>query len=220
MHAHDRLPNDLVLDAARRPAELLAFLHLQPGNRVAELGALTGYTTELLAHAVGPTGVVFAHNVHVVLERFAAKPLAARLARPVNACVVPLDRDLDDPLPDEANNLDLVLINIFYHDALWLHADRTRMNQAVFRALRPGGRYVVIDSSARPGSGIEDAISLHRIDEDFVRNEVTQAGFELVAEGHFFRNPDDARDWNPAAKQPNRVRGSNDCFVLAFAKPD
>lgn len=77
--------------------------------RVAELGALTGYTTELLARAVGPSAVVFAQNVHTVLERFAARPLLERLARPVNACVLAVDRELDDPLPALASDLDLIL---------------------------------------------------------------------------------------------------------------
>src|SRR5690349_21509998 len=60
--APGRLAEDRALDATRRPAELLAFLQVRPGMRVAELGAMTGYTSELLARAVGPTGTVFAQN--------------------------------------------------------------------------------------------------------------------------------------------------------------
>lgn len=219
MNNHERLARDIALDPARKPAELLAFLALTPGMRVAELGALTGYTTELLARAVGPSGVVFAENVHTVLERFAARPLAERLARPVNACVLAVDRELDDPLPAHASELDLVLINVFYHDAVWLKADRDQMNRAVFRALRPGGRYVVVDSSARPHSGLADSLRLHRIDEALVRTEVERAGFRLAAESTFLRNPKDPRDWNSASLDPRHPRGSNDCFVHGYEKP-
>ena len=99
--ADDRSAADRALDAGRRPEALLQFTDVQLGMRVAELGAGGGYTTELLARAVGPTGVVYAQNSRFILERFAAKPWAERLAKPVMANVVRVDRDFDDPLPPE-----------------------------------------------------------------------------------------------------------------------
>ncbi|HZS40567.1 MAG TPA: SAM-dependent methyltransferase [Polyangia bacterium] len=217
--AADRLDADRALDAGRKPAELLAFLRVAPGMRVAELGAGRGYTTELLARAVAPNGVVYAQNPPALARLFGADPLAERLARPVNAKVVRSDREFDDPLPPEARDLDLVLINAFYHDAVWMKSDRDRMNRAVFAALKPGGRYVVSDSSARPGSGVADAQTLHRIDEQVVREEVARAGFKLEAESDLLRNPADTRDWSASPRAAGERRGTSDRFTLAFVKP-
>lgn len=100
--APDRSEADRALDAGRHPAEMLAVFAVAPGMKVAELGAGGGYTAELLARAVGPTGVVFAQNSKFILERFAAKPWAERLAKPVMKRVVRVDREFDDPLPPEA----------------------------------------------------------------------------------------------------------------------
>jgi predicted methyltransferase len=217
--AADRTEADRKLDGGRRPVELLHFLRVSPGMKVAELFAGGGYTAELLARAVAPTGVVYGHNTQAVLARFAEKPWRERLARPVNRFIVRVDRELDDPLPPEARGLDLVVSNIIYHDAVWQGVDRAKMNGAVFDALRPGGRYVVCDSSAKPGTGTEAAQTLHRIDEALVRGEIEAAGFKLVEEGQFLRNPDDTRDWNSSPGAAGERRGTSDRFCLAFAKP-
>ena len=215
----DRTEADLKLDAGRKPAELLAFLDISPGMKVAELFAGGGYTTELLARAVGPNGVVYGQNTRFVLQRFAEKPWSQRLTRPVNRNVVRVDRELDDPLPPEAKDLDLVVSNIIYHDTVWQKVDRPKMNAAVFAALKHGGRYVVCDSSAQPGSGTTAAESLHRIDELVVRQEVPAVGFKLVEQGSFLRNPEDKRDWNSSPMAAGAKRGTSDRFCLAFAKP-
>jgi predicted methyltransferase len=217
--APDRTEADRQLDPGRKPVELLRFLKLRPGMKVAELVAGGGYTTELLARAVAPTGLVYGQNTPFILERFAAKPWGERLARPVNVNVVRADRPLEDPLPPEARDLDLVVSNIVYHDAVWQNVDRTKMNRAVFTALRSGGRYVICDSSAKPGTGAAAAETLHRIDEQLVRAEVAAAGFRLVEEGNFLRNPNDPRDWNSAPMAAGERRGTSDRFCLAFEKP-
>jgi len=116
-------------------------------------------------------------------------------------------------------DLDAVLIVLLYHDTVWMKVDRARMNRAVFDALAPGGVYGVVDHSARPGSGVSAAESLHRIEEATVRSEVESAGFQLAAEGDFLRNPDDARDWSPSPRTAGERRGTSDRFVLSFVKP-
>src|SRR5690606_10796253 len=126
------------------------------GARVAELFAGTGVTAELLARVVGPEGQVFAQNNRFVLERFAEGPWAERLERDVMAPVVRVDRELDDPLPDEATDLDAVLFILAYHDTVWMETDRAAMNRAIFEALRPGGVYGIIDHSAAAGRGVAD----------------------------------------------------------------
>jgi predicted methyltransferase len=217
--APDRSEKDRVLDAGRHPAELLAFAAIAPGMHVAELWAGLGYTTELLARTVGPSGVVYGQNSKFVLERFAEKPWSERLATPALKNVVRVDREADDPLPPEAKGLDAVFIVLVYHDTVWLGADRDKMNRAVFAALKPGGEYIVVDHSAKDGSGADSAKTLHRIDERFVTDEVTKAGFRLAAKADFLRNPSDPRDWNDSPSAAADRRGKSDRFVLKFVKP-
>ena len=152
--AADRSPEDRALDAGRKPAELLSFLGVQPGWRIADLGAGGGYTTELLKRAVGDTGVVYGQNSKKLLEMFLEKPWSARLAKPAMKDVVRLDRDFDNPFPKETRPLDAVTMVLFYHDTVWLEVDRAAMNKAVFDALKPGGVFVIVDHSARPGDGV------------------------------------------------------------------
>lgn len=216
--AADRTEADRALDAGRHPAEFLALLDLEPGARVADLMAGSGYTTELLARAVGPEGVVYGQNSPWALERFAEGPWSARLERPVNANVQRMDRELEDPL-GEVKDLDAVTLVLFYHDAIWLETDRAAMNEAVFEALKPGGAYLVIDHAAAEGAGTDVARSLHRIEESVVREEVQAAGFELAGSADFLRNPEDAHDWNASPGAAGDKRGTSDRFVLVFRKP-
>ena len=220
VEASDRTDEDRKLDPGRKPAELLEFLDLKPGMKVAELGAGAGYTTELLARAVGPSGTVYAQNPDLFLKNFLKKSWPARLQRPAMKNVTRVDREFDDPLPPEAKSLDAVLINAIYHDTVWLKADREAMNRAVFEALQPGGAYLVIDSSAKPGAGEDDAKTFHRIDEKLVRAEVERAGFKLDRSSDFLRNPDDTRDWNASPVAAGAKRGTSDRFALRFVKPE
>jgi predicted methyltransferase len=217
--AKDRTEADRALDAGRHPGELIAFLGIQPGQKVAELIAGGGYTTELLARAVGPKGKVFAQNNKMVLG-FAGKAWPERLKRaPFKKNTVRVDRELEDPLPKQAKNLDLVVINLFYHDLYWAKTDREKMNKAVLASLKPGGSYVVIDHSGRAGTGTTEVQTLHRIEESEVERDVTAAGFVLDRKGDFLRNQDDTRDWNASPMDAGEKRGTSDRFVLVFKKP-
>ena len=132
------------------------------------------------------------------------------------APIVAVSRPFEDPVPPElaAERIDLVTLMFNYHDLGHLGVDRAAMNQAVFRALKPGGLYVIADHSGRPGTGISESGTLHRIEEAFLRQEVEAAGFKLLEEGNFLRNPNDPRDKNtPDPPQPK------DEFVLKFVKP-
>ena len=220
VEAPDRTEEDRALDEGRRPAQLLAFFGIAPGMRVAELAAAGGYTTELVARVVGPSGVVYGQNTRFILDRFAEGPWSARLAKPTMQRVLRVDRDFDIPLPPQASDLDAVLMVLFYHDTVWMGVDRARMNAAVYRALRPGGVYGIVDHSSRAGAGTNDVKTLHRIDEGIVREEIEAAGFRLVAEASFLRNPADPRDWNASPSAAGERRGTSDRFVLKFIKPD
>lgn len=221
--AADRDPADRESDERRKPAELLAFMRLERGMKVADLGAGFGYTTELLARAVGAAGVVYSHNTPFVLDRFAREGWTARLAKPINANVVGIEREFDDPFPDDIEPLDRVVNVLFYHDFEWQGVDRSAHNADVFAALRPGGTYVIVDASAAAGHGAADSESLHRVEEALVIAELEAAGFVLTEQGEFLRNPGDTRDWNALPwRSPERAEAGeySDKFVLEFTKPE
>ena len=217
--APDRSAADRALDAGRHPAETLAFFGVRPGQRVAELFAGGGYTAELLARAVGPDGRVFGQNNRFALERFAEAPWSARLATPAMHNVTRVDRELDAPLPPEADHLDAVFFLLSYHDTVWMQTDRAAMNRAIFQALRPGGVYAIIDHNAAAGHGVADVQTLHRIEQSTLVAEVLAAGFRLDGEADFMRNPADARDWSASPRTAAERRGTSDRFVLRFVRP-
>jgi len=217
--AADRSDDDRKLDAGRKPAELLAFCALEPGMKVAEISAGGGYTTEFLARAVGPNGVVYGQNSPFVLQRFAEKPWSERLKKPVMKNVVRVDSEFNAPLPEAVRDLDAVVNVLFYHDTVWQHVDRDRMNRAILAALKPGGEYVIVDHESRPGAGVADVETLHRIEGKFVREELERAGFKFVASAEFLRNVDDPHDWNASPMAAAERRGTSDRFVFKFVKP-
>jgi predicted methyltransferase len=204
--APDRAEAERALDAGRKPEQWLSFFGIAPGQHVAEIAAGGGYTSELLARIVGPSGSVIGENPSVFLQRFAEKPWSERLAKPVMKNVVRSDGEPAAPFPPGTSGLDAVLSVLVYHDTVWQGVDRAAMNRAVFAALRPGGVYGVIDHSGRPGTGTTETQTLHRIEESALRAEVTQAGFVLDGEGAFLRNSADTRDWSASPRSRDRWR--------------
>ena len=209
---------DKELDAGRRPEQLLAFLGIKPGMKVADLWAGGGYTTELLARTVGPSGKVYSQNgTFPPSFKKGEDAWKARVKEPGLSNVVELQKPFnhpDDILPVPPESLDAVIINMNYHDMVGRGYDRDKINVAVFKALKPGGIYGIIDNSAQPGSGERDANTLHRIDEIFEIKEIEQAGFKLEAASSVLRNPKDDRTWFIM-----KHRGQQDRFVLKFVKP-
>jgi len=214
LQAKDRTDEDRKNDESRKPLELLRFMDVKPGMKVADLGAGSGYLTELLVRAVGPSGKVYAQNSQEAVDKFLGKTWDERLARPVNKGVVRVVRPIDDPLPPDAKDLDLVTVGFFYHDTVWLGADRDKLNRAIFAALKPGGHYVVMDHAGRPGTGSTETKTLHRIEEKTVLDEVKKAGFAVEKEGDFLRNPADPKDANVFGP----LRGKTDRFIVSFVK--
>ncbi len=212
--ADDRTDDDRKSDERRRPAELLTFLSVEPGMKVADLAAGGGYTTELLVRSVGPKGKVFAQNNAYTLERFVKESWPARLEREVMGGVVRVDAEYEAPLPPEATGLDLVTIVFSYHDVIAQGHDPAVLNAAVFEALAPGGRYVVIDHSAVAGTPASEAKTLHRIDEALVVEQVVAAGFERGRTSDFLRDPSD-----DLTAVSYKIGFQTDRFVLEFIKP-
>lgn len=214
--APDRSDADRQTDQRRDPVALLAFIGVRPGMKVLDMGAGAGYSTELLARVVGPTGRVYAQDSAAMVAHGATRPMnfETRLDHPTMKNVVRLVRPYDDPVPPEVHDLDLVTFLFFYHDTTYLDVDRAKMDKRLFNALKPGGILVVADHSARPGEGTSVGHTLHRIEEDVVKREVEAAGFKLIAEGNFLRHPEDPRD-----APPFKPKVPVDEFVLKFQKP-
>jgi len=211
--APDRSDADRLNDQRRKPVELYGFTGARPGMKVLDMGAGGGYSTELLARAVAPGGIVYSQTPPDLFPG-ARKAYQARAQSPAMKNAVRLERSFDDPLPPGVTGFDLITFFFFYHDTVHLGVDRTRMNRQLFEALKPGGILILADHSARPGDGASVTKSLHRIEESVVRRELEAAGFQFVSEGSFLRNPADTRD-TPVTK--NQV--PNDEFVLKYRKP-
>lgn len=214
--AADRSDADRTNDPKRRAPQMLAFIDARPGMRALDMGAGGGYTTELLARSVGAGGHVYAQNSELFLKNFVKGRFDARMKTPAMKNVSHHVREFDDPVPPEVTpgSLDRVTIMFNYHDLGWVGTDRTKMNRAVFAALKPGGHYIIADHSGRPGTGISESKTLHRIEETFLRREIEAAGFRLIEEGQFLRNPKDGRE-----KSVFKNDTTNDEFVLKFVKP-
>jgi predicted methyltransferase len=212
--APDRSDADRETDKRRDPVKLLAFTGARTGMKVLDMGAGGGYSTELMARAVAPGGMVYGQNAADVSPR-AKERFEARMKSPAMKDAVALSRPFDDPLPAEVRDLDLITFFFYYHDTTYMEVDRGAMNRKLFAALKPGGVLVIADHSARPGDGATVGKTLHRIEESVLRREVEAAGFKLVAEADFLRRPEDPRDFSST-----RPTGPVDEFVLKFQKPN
>lgn len=200
-------------DALRHPVDMLAFAQVKPGDKVADIRPGAGYFTRLFARVVGPTGRVYAFIPNQTAERENAGGDALAAAYPnvtrVNGALDALTF---------AEPLDLVFVSQEYHD---FHIPRfgvdvARMNAAIFAALKPGGRYVVIDHEAAAGAGITQVGTLHRIEGDYLRREVEAAGFVFEGESAAVANPADDHSLNVFDEG---IRGRTDQFVYRFRKP-
>jgi len=202
----DRPASERELDAARKPAEVLAFYDVKSGDTVADLWAGRGYYTAILSQVVGASGVVYTVNPNSRDE------INQRWKSPKFSNIKVADGPFDKlALPQDAS-LDFVLIHLNYHDVA--PEVRGPMNKRILASLKRGGVYAVVDHSAKDGSGNEANKTLHRIDKAQVIKEVTDAGFKLAKEGNMLRKPEDTRDFNV-----NKERNKDDRFVLAFEKP-
>jgi len=103
-----------------------------------------------------------------------------------------------------------------YPDKFMGPTDPKLLNQAVFKVLKAGGVFVVVDHVAAAGSGMRDTDTLHRIDPQTVKEQVIASGFKFDAESEALRNPADnhtLKVFDPA------IRGHTDQFIFRFRKP-
>lgn len=213
-----RPPEDIARDRDRLPVEMLIFSGMRPGWKVADLIPGTGYYTRLLSKTAGPAGHVYAYVPDELTQRAGRQPtVASFVGRPGYENSSLVLRTL--PQFGAPELLDMVFIGHNYHNirnGIIGEIDIAAVNRAVFRSLKPGGVYVVIDYRAPSGSGIRDSRTLNRIDPDLVRREVLAAGFVFDGESGLLANPSDNLSINAA--DPS-MGDRADQFVYRFRKP-
>jgi len=214
-----RSADDLKRDPIDRPADMLRLAGLKPGMQVADFMAADGYYSELASYIVGPKGHVLLLN-NATWDYWSGNHWKERIAgRLPNVEHRTIDAEHMD-VPDHSQ--DAVLLIKAYHDfyaidddpvAKWPRFDVGRVVAEVSRILKPGGTLLLIDHSAKPGTGTADATSLHRIDEAYTRAEFEKHGFRLVSSSDLLRRADDPRD---AISYKGPMVGKTDRFVLVF----
>ena len=209
---------DTKRDDGRKPAEVLAFSGVKPGDKVIELDPGPLYFTRILSNAVGPRGRVYAYipsdldeidkknNIAVPPPPEPHYPNVTFVYEPIAKVHAPEAADLvwtSDNIHD-------------FHNKLFGPADMTAVNAAIYRALKPGGVYIVADHVAEAGSGLRDTETLHRIDPAQVKAEALAAGFVLESESQVLRNP---ADDHTKRVFDISIRWKTDQFIFKFRKP-
>jgi predicted methyltransferase len=220
--APGRLPEDLPQDVNRKPAELLAFFGVKPGMTVLDLYSAGGYYTEILSQVVGPTGRVHAHNNTPYLG-YSKDEIAKRYADPGRLANVERFTAENNALELPDNTFDFVLMSMVYHDVYFEHAesgwkrvDAPKMLAEISSSMKSGAILGVLDHVAAAGAPAETGGTLHRIDPELLKKDITSAGFVLDAESDMLRNPAD--DHTLEVFDPG-IRGKTDRVVLKFRKP-
>ncbi|MEA3035608.1 MAG: hypothetical protein QOH04_1373 [Sphingomonadales bacterium] len=201
---------DRVRDVDRKPAEVVAFSGVRPGDKVAELAPGGGYFTRILSGVVGPAGIVYpvARQASPALQAIAdARPNVKLAVGPTGTIPVP-------------QPVDVVWTTLNYHDFKNVKIGDSdaalAVDAAAFKALKPGGIYFIVDHEAGKGVGASVTSTLHRIESGLVRREVEAAGFRLEAQSPLLRHP---ADDHSQKVQETGIRGKTDQFVLRFRKP-
>lgn len=219
--ANDRPADAKALDASRKPAETLALLKLEPGMSVADIMTGTGYWADIMAEVVGADGKVTALEPEefyadeqgraILTDLVARNPNLTLTRYPFKQLALPTDI------------FDAAILHLSYHDLYWQseqykipRSDPAAFVAALYSAMRPGARLLVIDHAGPSGDTRAIVDQLHRIDPAVVRADFERAGFVLDRQSNHLANPADDRSklvFDPA------VRGATDRFAMVFRKP-
>jgi predicted methyltransferase len=219
--ASDRSPDNVKMDAGRKPAEVLQFLGLRPGMHVLDLFGANAYWAEITSPVVGPKGHVtvwmptqfYRPKTQESFEAFASKhPNVSIVTSPFEAPALP------------KNYAEFVILNDNYHDTYWQNAkfgipkmDPNAFLSAVYASMKPGALIGVIDHVANPNNDTRATVDkFHRIDPNVVKADFKRAGFVFLKSSDILRNPADKHDVEVHDPQ---IAGHTDRFVFEFRKP-
>ena len=212
-----RHPLDIKRDITSKSAAVMNFVNLSKGMVVADVLGGGGFYSELISQKVGPEGKVYLQNNKAWLP-FSGKELAARLKDNRLANVIRHDKEAEE-LGFDDNSLDAIFLVLGFHDLFYVDKG-WEINPEIFltqlkNALKPGGKFLIIDHSAIDGSKTKHAQKLHRIDKQFVIRNLTSMGFKLIKQSNMLANKNDSRLTTPFIPQ---IRRKTDRFVLLFKK--
>lgn len=202
-----RTEQDLKMDRTRKPMETLEFIQVKPGMTVLDIFSGGGYTAQLMALAVGPSGKVLAFNVKP------SDALQDRLQKNPQKNLMPVINSIHQLAPDSEGPVDVVTIINSYHDIVNADPEIQTTNKRIYQLLKLGGLLIIRDHEAKHGSGKTVTKTLHRIDPSSVIADFESVGFVKVAEGDFLKNPEDSKDEH-SSKPGLLTQG----FILKFQK--
>lgn len=198
-------------DGGRKPAAVFALSGIKEGDKVIEFGSFGQYDTTIIANAVGPRGRVYMYDLPYMAQRSDA-PSKAFVEKHKNA-------EYKNGKFDELTlpkGVDMAVFDMYYHDLRAKEVDTAKLNKAVYNALKPGGRVLIVDHKAQDGSGWRDSTTIHRIGVEAIVQEMEAAGFQLAVNSALFANADD--DHSKMVFDPTE-RGATDRALFVFVKP-
>ena len=207
---------DTKRDADRKPAEMLEFAGVKPGDKVADFIPGGGYFTRIFAKAVGPKGKVYAISNPPPATATSPPPIAAIAADPQYGNVTAVLTGISAfKIPEQ---VDVFWTAQNYHDlfARARNLDIKAVDKLIYDSIKPGGHFIVLDHAAKAGTPIDPDDKLHRIDPAAVRKQLESSGFVFVGESNVLRNPAD--DHSKIVFDPS-IRGKTDQFIYKFRKP-
>ncbi len=204
-----RTDRDRQADARRKPLDLLKLAQVAPGMTVLDIASGGGYTAQIFALAVGANGNVWAQIARP------SPALDARLAEHPQANLQVLARPLEDLFSAELPRVDRATLIFSYHDIVNTPTERSKMNKAIFNALKPGGFLIVMDHAAAAGTGVSQTSTLHRIDQQVVIAELTAVGFKLDGQSEAWKNSADTHE-----QHSSKMETPTDRFALRFVRPN
>jgi predicted methyltransferase len=213
MMAPGRPADEKALDAKRKPDEVLAFFGLKPGMNVIDISAATGYYSELLAAAVGPTGTVYAQNSkRMTMNKDAMQALNDRVAR------VPNIKTTDAPENDLGmdGQLDFALLSLHLHDVYNFGGKDAALGllRGIYASLKPGGTLGLIDHIGDAGA---DNKTLHRIPVATAEDLLKEAGFKIEGQSDVLHHPEDN---HTMGSHDEKIRRMTDRMVVLAMKPE
>jgi predicted methyltransferase len=220
MNDKSRPRRDFSRDARDNTGKVLSFIGIEPNHLVVDFLPFRGYFTRLFASIVGDRGHVFAAipSGLATIDRIGKgrSEIEAFAADIPNLTLISGPPELAGSPP---RPIDIFFISLNYHD---LHdkfmgpVDIAAFNRSIFRSLKPGGAYIIIDHTADVTAPSDVTEVLHRITPAVVREEVEAAGFVYKSKSMALAND---RDPKTGSIFGRTIRYHTDRFILKFEKP-